>query len=176
MATTLADQLVIARHTIEEQRRKWEEEYRKNLEAIERVAQLISSISAPSPVNGGRVAMEELSAFNVQSSEEELSSNSQTPKLIGTVLETVLARPNRSLSPRMVLQIMEAQQFPFSRNNGKRILSVAQSLRKLTERNQPQVRLVQRGSGRRPNLYQALIQEINPAHVTNAARSSERTI
>jgi hypothetical protein len=76
----------------------------------------------------------------------------------------------------MVLEIMEAQKFSFTRDKDKRILSVAQALKKLTERDHPQVRLVQAGSGRRPNLYRALMQGTNPAHVTAAAKSSERTM
>jgi hypothetical protein len=177
MAGTLADQLVIARQTIEEQRRKREEEYQKDLEALERVARFLPAGSAPSQVNRAQVAIEVLSASKDRSAEEEeRSSDSDTPSLISAVLGTVLSRPNASLSPRMVLESLEAQNFPFTRDNGKRILSVAQSLRKLTERDQPQVRLIRRGSGRRPNLYGAVIQEINPAHVTTAARSGEMTM
>jgi hypothetical protein len=162
---------------MEEQRRQWEEEYQKNLEALDRVARLIPSGSAPSQVNGAQVAIKALFTSKDQSTEEEeRSSDSDTPSLISAVLETVLSRPNASLSPRLVLEILESQNFPFTRDNGKRILSVAQALRKLTERDQPQVRIARRGSGRRPNLYRALMQEINPAHVTNAARSSERSM
>jgi hypothetical protein len=176
MTATLADQLVIARQAIEEQRRKEEEEYQKNLEALERVARFLP-LGSSSPVNDARIAREALSAPEDQSTvKEDVSPDSDTPNIIGTVLKTVLSRPNISLSPRMVLEIMESQNFPFTRDNGKRILSVAQALRKLTERDQPQVRLVQPGSGRRPNLYRSVIEGINPAHVTTAARSSERTM
>ena len=95
-----------------------------------------------------------------------MSSDSDTLPIISTVLEAVLSKPNVSLSPRDVLEMLEARNFPFTRDNSKRIFSVAQALRKLTERDRPQVRLVRRGSGRRPNIYRALAQETNPAHVT----------
>jgi hypothetical protein len=176
MAVNLADQLVIARQAIEERRRQREEEDKKDLEALERVARLLPDGSAPSLVKGAQVAIKAQSASKNQSAgEEERSSDSDAPSLISAVLETVLSRPNASLSPRLVLEILESQNFPFTRDDGKRILSVAQALRKLTERDQPKVRLLRRGSGRRPNLYRAQVQEINPAHVTDAARSSERT-
>jgi hypothetical protein len=176
MRVTLADQLVIARRAIEEQRRIREEEYQKDLEALERVARFLPASSAPSRVNGAHAPVIVPPVVDEPQKEETQFDESQGYYLIRAVLALVQSRPNVSLSPRMVLEILEAQNFPFTRNNGKRILSVAQALRKLTERDQPQVRLVRRGSGRRPNLYRALVQEINPAHVTTASLSSERTM
>ncbi len=175
MAATQADQLVIARQAIEERRRKREEEDQKDLEALDRVARILEANSASSRVKGARAAMEALSASE-ESEEEDESSDSDTPYIISAVLETVLSKPNVSLSPRMVLEILEAKNFPFTRDEDKRIFSVAQALRKLTARRQPQVRLARRGSGRRPNLYRAVIQEINPAHGTTAARSIGMTM
>jgi hypothetical protein len=169
MTAILADQLVIARQAIEEERRKRDEEYQKDLEALKRIARFLPAISAPSDVNGAQVEVKVPSVL-------KQSADHETPCLISKVQDAVLSRPNIPLSPRAVLQIMEAQNFPFTRDNGKRIFSVAQSLRKLTERNLPQIRLVRRGSGRRPNLYQAAPSETNPAHVRTAARLSERTM
>jgi hypothetical protein len=176
MAGTLADQLVIARQAIEERRRKREEEDQKDLEALERVSRLFSASSALSQANDAHVVIETLPAAKDSAKEEEPVSDSETPVLIGAVLETVLSKPNVSLSPRAVFESLEARNFPFTRDESKRILSVAQALRKLTERDQPQVRLTRRGSGRRPNLYRAVIQEMNPAHVTTAAGSREMTM
>jgi hypothetical protein len=176
MNVTLPDQLLIARQAIEERRRKREEEDQKDLDALERVARLLASSPAPPPANGAQAAKEHISASKDHSvGEEGAASDSDAPQIITTVLEAVLSRPNVSLSPRMILEMLESQNFQFSRDEGKRIFSVAQALRKLTERDQPQVRLVRRGSGRRPNMYRAIVQEINPAHITTATRLSEMT-
>src|ERR1035437_2147000 len=101
MTAILANQLVIARQALEEQRRKSEEEYQKDLEALERVARFLPTVSAPSKVHGAQVPTKAPSLLKAQSAEEEERSyDSQTPSLISTVLETILSRPNAALSPR----------------------------------------------------------------------------
>jgi hypothetical protein len=177
MASTLADQLDLARQAIEEARRRQDEEYQKDLEALERVSRFLPSLSTPSGVNGAPVKEDASAALRPQVvEEEEQSDDREAHYLISAVLDIVLKRPNMSLSPRDVFDILESQNFPFTRDESKRILSVAQALRRLTERDQPQVRLVRRGSGRRPNTYRAVVREINPAHATAAARLREMTM
>jgi hypothetical protein len=149
MAINFADQLVITRQAIEEQRRKAEEEYQKNLDALERVARLI-------PPNGAleKIQLPDIPVKRTADSGDEPSSDSET--LIGTVLETVLSRPTVALSPRMVFNILVNQNFPFAGDERRSLISIGSALRKLTERDNPQIRLSRRGSGRKPNLYRAV--------------------
>jgi hypothetical protein len=160
MPVNFADQLVMTRQAIEEQRRKHEEEYQKDLEALERVARLIPSNDALAKVQLPGIRVE-----RPANTRDEQSSDSET--LIGAVLETVLSRPTVALSPRMVFNILVTQNFPFAGDERRSLISIGSSLRKLTERENPQIRLSRRGSGRKPNLYRAV-----KAEGQNAAASS----
>ncbi len=177
MNVNLSEQLAKARQVIEERRRKQAEEDQKDLEALDRVARLIPSISTSSLVNGAQVTGIPNGSKDQPAAEAGAAPDSDTPNLISIVLETVLSRPGVSLSPRAVFEILEARNFPFGRTDeSKRILSVAQAMRKLTERDQPQVKLTRRGSGRKPNLYRAVTQEISPENTRTATGSSEMTM
>jgi hypothetical protein len=170
MSTVQDEQFELARKAMEE-------EYRKNLEALERVKRFLPRELETSIDNGSHASAAKTTVIQKSSEDsEDKGQPVESPSLIGAVLEILVSKPATSFNPRTVLYALESKNFPFSRDNGKRILSVAQALRKLTERDQPQVKLVRRGSGRRPNSYRAQMQEINPAHVTTAARSSGMTM
>lgn len=142
MTTSQEEQFEIARKAMEE-------EYRKNLEALERVKRFLPPEPTASKSNGAATAPRD----PTPTADDTVEGQGQS--LIQTVLEVVLSSPAMSYSPRMVLDILERRAFPFSVDPERRIISIGQALRKLTARDHPQVQLAREGSGRIPNFYRA---------------------
>jgi hypothetical protein len=173
MPATLADQLVIARQKIEEERRKWEEEYQKNVEALERVARFLPSDSAIPTANAAQTQPDAPRPTANQAQQED----EESATLIDAVLEAIVSRPTMSLSPRMVFNVLVAQNFPFAGDENRSLVSIGASLRKLAARQHSQIRLFKRGSGRRPNLYRiAKAERTEEPSVTERVASSEMTM
>jgi len=171
MAITREEQFLIARQRMDEEYRKQQEEYRKNVEALERVQRFLDP-----PIPG--VDAQDTPKSAVKNSAPKASFRGvQSPSLIGSVLQIVLSKPGVSVTSGMILRELEGQGFSFAvADNERRIVSIGQALRKLCDRPEPQIRLHRSGSGRRPNQYRALAQEINPAHTMTAEEPNEVTM
>ena len=161
MPATLADQIIIARQTIEEQRRKWEEEYRKDIEALDRVSRLLPTDHAPLKSNGAHPVVPAPEATPKQEidetdMEEDDPTDEEGRYLIRAVKAVVDARPDVTFFPRRVYQTLLEQGFRFATDERRSLVTIGTSMKKLARRDPPQIRLIRHGKGRKPNLYRAV--------------------
>ncbi|MGA2049272.1 MAG: hypothetical protein ABSG96_16365 [Terracidiphilus sp.] len=134
------------------------------LQALERVQRFLPTNPAAEPAlnkaNGVAHHEEPIKEAPAKTADEDEQIadvvDEPRPTLIGTVLATLKSRPNISFSNRTVLRAMEADGFPFTGDERRRLTSIHSALISLAERGQ--IRIVRRGSGREPNLYRAKIE------------------
>jgi hypothetical protein len=161
-------------------RRTMEEEHAKDIAALERLQRFLPSAETSSSTTQKSVALIAPPPVQEQDTEVELEP-AERPTLIGAVLSVVQSKPNLSVTGRDVLTALESQDFPLVGDERRRLTSIGQALSKLAERDPAPIRITRRGKGKAPNMYRAIVQTINPAHLPNgtapgAAVSSEMTM
>jgi hypothetical protein len=168
--------MVTSREHFEIMKRAMEEEHNKDLAALERLQRFLPTAEASSS-NSGEDAIGRINPpIQEQDADQEELESDERPTLIGTVLAVVQSKPGISVTSRNVLAALESQGFPLVGDERRRLTSIGQALSKLAERDPAPIRVVRRGKGKAPNVYRAVVATINPAHIPNAAGSSEMTM
>jgi hypothetical protein len=136
---------------------KIKEDFRKDLEAIERVERMMIAQNASQGSKQDDRQLQ-LGGQEFEASDEDDVAAETRPTLIGAIEKVINAAPSIRWTTQKVMAQLTANGYKFEA--AKPIYSVGQSLQKLVK--QQKIRCTHKGSGSTPNIYKGRVEGASP--------------